>query len=1667
MQSSQPTVVWNLVPPGSPPPGPTLHTQAKNKPFALLKSLEPPRGPDYFSMEKFRRPPGQDGGVGRGDGGPRRAIGGAQAFVNGGERQEPSRFGCGDSFQTPAEAPLAGGKVLALFSPSLSQASSTLMTPQRQTQTQQQQQQQQQAGGFSLFGGKAHSTPCRSSGSRGERRPPLSPHNPASSRAGMPSGVGDSVIGGGLPRFKTLAQTRQEEEEEGEREAFGRRGRGSGSGETMGYPSTAVRGTISPSSSLLSPTQRDDSAAASGGGRHTFTTPSPSSVPSSRPMGSTATRKRPRAPSMVATGTRPATSRALPSTPVGEGGGGDVALPVARTWGGMMDAGRGRGAHQQQQQRQQRQASARPTSRGGTGPDLGLSGTPSSSSRSPRPARKRSPSKSPLGTGGVGPSSPQSQQPPPMPRRYTLADFEGADDVCFNPAASLQGLAIFLERCEASGTLSLAMMWADLTTSFSATTVKSCLPSQSCFRWNCACGRQPRAQQATAPIIGAVVYLPANEEIVSHGAFKGIDRGSREEDFPEGETYLLPLAACEGEDREAAEAEGYRLPLSCEAGYNERWSALAKLVAMHTKKVVFNAQVALMPLIAWSRRPQSRAFAARAAAAAAHGSGDKESEHGRALDGSQQQPAGQHSTVSGLFDPRVAAWMSDTGTTDKGLEFEALCVSWLKGSEVPAGAEVRDSSDDPSPVIVAAVLRAQVCCKRSMALAGKLSVELETAKMLAACEQVEMPAISVLAGMEVSGVVFFPERVTRFSVALQHHLESLERAAVMAVGGREFNLASPDQVADILFSYLKLPSPPVKPGSLHASTSAEVLEGLRGKHAVVAPILEFRGVNKYKTTYVDKLAERALGAAATEGAIPARQMAGAGAVRIHAVWNQTAARTGRLSCLRPNLQQIPKSSDPLAGVAGVNVRDAFAASKSFTLMAADYSQIEMRVLADACRDPGLRSLFTTTSLGGTKGNVGTGGGDVYKKLAAQVFGKDHNDITDAERTRAKVVCLGIIYGMGTPQVAKKLGTTESQAQGLVRSFLRAFPGIGPFLAATRRSAREKGYVCTLTGRRRHLPEINNSRNAAAKAQAERQAINSVIQGTAADIVKTAMVLVARRLGAWRCNLEEGLANPRLIMQIHDELVLECPACEEDLERLKGLLAECMEVEAPAMLGIECPLTVNMMVGRSPAAMKILTLFMFLIHLSLGQTSCPADYSLLGCYTDFHSNRLMPHVFFMVQRETMSAEYCYFLCDDGLSTHFGLQYSRECWCATNPELTKNGPQLAHGECNMRCAGTTSGEYCGGYYKMLVYEITSYQGCDHENPDDSLRDGLLSFSSSQDEQIIGQPWDFQEKYDTAKFFKSDGRRSLFSNGVPAGSCDVEDGHKKLLAQVNVWQGAQKTTPRVFCGIYTHQPNHATKVKAIQDTWASHCDGFVAFSDVADLELNTFKIKHEGPEEYGNMWQKSRAIWKYINFHYREEFDWFLLGGDDFFVIMENLRKYLLSDEIESAAGGLKGGGTTPMYLGRRMRVDGVVDRIYNNGGPSYVLNQAAVSLLASVIDDNASQPHTRRFWEDLIVGRIMKKNGVQPFDTRDAFGRERFHCYTPAAHLGFRLSDKVEDEALPGLNDWYPHSAINLKFGRECCSHDSVSFHHVDADLMRRLYHLVYVCPKDTRDMVAAV
>ncbi|CAM9450923.1 unnamed protein product [Ectocarpus sp. 4 AP-2014] len=377
---------------------------------------------------------------------------------------------------------------------------------------------------------------------------------------------------------------------------------------------------------------------------------------------------------------------------------------------------------------------------------------------------------------------------------------------------------------------------------------------------------------------------------------------------------------------------------------------------------------------------------------------------------------------------------------------------------------------------------------------------------------------------------------------------------------------------------------------------------------------------------------------------------------------------------------------------------------------------------------------------------------------------------------------------------------------------------------------------------------------------------------------------------------------------------------------------------------------------------------------------------------------------------------------------------------------------------REAGMTEPQIADVTAKWKLVEVTIRK---------QVQEGSPSLLTSKELKRSTVSWNDQDKFDTRKFFlPTQHSTPSLSGDSSTKACAMNDDHKKMLTHVDVWEGASKTMPRIFCGIFTHRKNHFTKVKAIKETWAANCDGFVAFSDAADPDLHTFQIEHEGPEEHGNMWQKSRAIWKYINFHYKNDFDWFLLGGDDLFVIVENLRKYLLSDEIMGAAGGRINGGPNPMYLGRRLRPFDGDEWIFNSGGASYVLNQASVRLLASYLDEDACQPHGTTSCEDLMVAMCLKKNGVVAFDTRDESGRERFHPYTPAVHFGYRMPIRPEDHLVSGIavDGWYIGMAIDLVFGLEGCSSDSLSFHYVDEDLMRRLYHLVYSCGENPADAV---
>jgi DNA polymerase I len=362
--------------------------------------------------------------------------------------------------------------------------------------------------------------------------------------------------------------------------------------------------------------------------------------------------------------------------------------------------------------------------------------------------------------------------------------------------------------------------------------------------------------------------------------------------------------------------------------------------------------------------------------------------------------------------------------------------------------------------------------------------------------EIECPLVRVLEQMEYAGVMVDAQLLRQQSQELAEKMAATEKAAHAAAGG-PFNLGSPKQLQEILYDRLQLPKLG-KTQKGQPSTSEDVLEQLAEDHELPRLILEYRGLTKLKSTYTDKLP--------TE--IDARTK------RIHTSYHQAVAATGRLSSSDPNLQNIP-----IRTAEGRRIRQAFIAPPGFKLLAADYSQIELRIMAHLSGDEGLLAAFASEQ-------------DVHRATAAEVFGVALEAVTADQRRSAKAINFGLIYGMSAFGLAKQLGLERAEAQTYVDRYFERYPGVRRYMDETRASARRSGFVSTVFGRRLYLPEIN-ARNSQLRQYAERSAINAPMQGTAADIIKRAMIGVA----AW---LDSEQPRARLIMQVHDELVVEVP-----------------------------------------------------------------------------------------------------------------------------------------------------------------------------------------------------------------------------------------------------------------------------------------------------------------------------------------------------------------------------------------------------------------------------------------------------------------------------------------------------------------------------------------------
>jgi len=468
--------------------------------------------------------------------------------------------------------------------------------------------------------------------------------------------------------------------------------------------------------------------------------------------------------------------------------------------------------------------------------------------------------------------------------------------------------------------------------------------------------------------------------------------------------------------------------------------------------------------------------------------------------------------VRGLaFDTMLESYVLDATATRH--DMDSLALKYLGQSTIRfediAGKGAKQLTFDQIALEQAgpyAAEDADVTLRLHQCLWQKLEAEPTLAKVL---KEIEMPLVPVLARIERHGALVDARLLGEQSVELGEKLQQLERQA-FELAGEEFNLASPKQLGAILYEKLGLPILS-KTAKGQASTAESVLVELAEQgYALPQVLMDYRSLSKLKSTYTDKLPEQ----------INPRTG------RIHTSYHQAVTATGRLSSSDPNLQNIP-----IRTAEGRRIRQAFVAAPGYKLVAADYSQIELRIMAHLAQDAGLLDAFRH-------------GRDVHRATAAEVFGVELEQVSAEQRRRAKAINFGLIYGMSAFGLAKQLGVERKEAQAYIERYFARYPGVLAYMERTRAQAAEQGYVETLFGRRLYLPEIH-SKNGAMRKAAERTAINAPMQGTAADIIKRAMVAV----DAWL--LESGL-DARMILQVHDELVLEVR--EDQVEALKaGLL----------------------------------------------------------------------------------------------------------------------------------------------------------------------------------------------------------------------------------------------------------------------------------------------------------------------------------------------------------------------------------------------------------------------------------------------------------------------------------------------------------------------------------
>ena len=480
------------------------------------------------------------------------------------------------------------------------------------------------------------------------------------------------------------------------------------------------------------------------------------------------------------------------------------------------------------------------------------------------------------------------------------------------------------------------------------------------------------------------------------------------------------------------------------------------------------------------------------------------------------------------FDTMIAEWVVDPNSRNLGLK---VLSSVRLGEEMThieelIGSEKKKQIGMDKVAIELAAPYAAADAETTLRLMHNIKPEIERDGLGKVFYDVEMPLISVLAEMELQGVLLDIPFFTKFASEINQNLATIESKIYQAVG-KVFNINSTQQLSDVLFKNLGLTPPDKnkKTASGHYSTSAEVLEGMKGQHEVLDMVLEQRELSKLRSTYVE--------------ALPAAVDPDTG--RVHTSYNQTGSVTGRLSSNNPNLQNIPIRSE-----LGRKVRNGFIAEPGSVLLSVDYSQVELRLAAVMAQDPGMLEAFRQ-------------GQDIHAATAAAIQNVPLAEVTKDMRRNAKAINFGILYGMGDFGLMRSTELTLAESENFRKKYFEQFPGIKKYIDETKKLAASQGYVTTLLGRRRYFPALRGMMNQQMRSREEREAINSPIQGTAADIMKLAMILLPPALQ------KAGLKS-KMLLQVHDELLLECP--EGELQQTVKVVQDVMENAYPLEIPLE-------------------------------------------------------------------------------------------------------------------------------------------------------------------------------------------------------------------------------------------------------------------------------------------------------------------------------------------------------------------------------------------------------------------------------------------------------------------------------------------------------------------